>query len=55
MMKHIFTLLGCATLITAGIFLFVYGGYDDSPGAQLLGTVVVAFGAFCLYRLTKAQ
>ena len=27
-----------------GAFIFVYGGYDDSPGAQLLGLLVVIFG-----------
>jgi len=28
-------------VILFGIFIFVYGGYDDSPGAQLLGSLVV--------------
>lgn len=27
-----------------GILLIVFGGYDDSPGAQLLGLVVVIVG-----------
>jgi len=27
-----------------GVFLFVYGGHDDSPGAQLLGLVVAVAG-----------
>ena len=30
--------------ILAGGFLFVYGGYDDSPGAQLLGLIIVIIG-----------
>lgn len=30
--------------ILLGAFLFVYGGYDDSPGAQLLGLVIAIFG-----------
>ena len=30
--------------IPFGIFLFVYGGYDDSPGAQLLGLIMVVIG-----------
>ena len=30
--------------ILFGVFLFVYGGYDDSPGAQLLGAVVCIAG-----------
>jgi hypothetical protein len=31
-------------LVLFGVFLFVYGGYDDSPGAQGLGLLVVIFG-----------
>ena len=27
--------------ILLGGFLIVYGGYDDSPGAQLLGVITV--------------
>jgi len=27
-----------------GIFIFVYGGYDDSPGAQLLGLIIFIIG-----------
>lgn len=34
-----------ALLIPLGAFLFVYGGYDDSPGAQGLGLLVVITGA----------
>ena len=30
--------------ILFGVFVFVYGGYDDSPGAQLLGLVLVIVG-----------
>lgn len=30
-----------ALLVPLGIFLFIYGGYDDSPGAQGLGLLVV--------------
>jgi hypothetical protein len=30
--------------ILFGAFLVVYGGYDDSPGAQLLGLLVVIGG-----------
>lgn len=30
--------------ISFGAFMFVYGGYDDSPGAQLLGLLAVIFG-----------
>lgn len=30
--------------ILFGVFMFVYGGYDDSPGGQLLGLVLVVAG-----------
>lgn len=30
--------------ILFGAFMFVYGGYDDSPGGQLLGLVVAIIG-----------
>jgi hypothetical protein len=30
--------------ILLGTFLFVFGGYDDSPGAQLLGLIVAIVG-----------
>lgn len=31
-------------VVAAGVFVFIFGGYDDSPGAQLLGAVVFAVG-----------
>lgn len=30
--------------ILFGAFMFVYGGWDDSPGAQLLGVILTIFG-----------
>ncbi len=30
--------------IAFGVFMFVYGGYDNSPGAQLLGLVAAILG-----------
>jgi hypothetical protein len=30
--------------ILFGVFMFVYGGADDSPGAQLLGLIVGVIG-----------
>jgi len=30
--------------ILVGVFLVIYGGIDDSPGAQLLGLFVVIIG-----------
>ena len=30
--------------ILFGVFMVVYGGYDDSPGAQLLGLLAIVLG-----------
>ncbi len=38
--KLVFSILS----ILFGIFIFIYGGYDDSPGAQLLGLILVIIG-----------
>lgn len=32
--------------ILFGIFMFVFGGYDDSPGAQLLGVIIAGAGVY---------
>jgi LPXTG-motif cell wall-anchored protein len=32
--------------ILFGVFMFVYGGYDDSPGGQLLGVLLVGAGVW---------
>ncbi len=42
---RIIKIISLILLILFGIFLFFYGGYDDSPGAQLLG-LVLAVTAF---------
>lgn len=39
------TMLLCSILaMLFGVFFFIYGGYDDSPGAQGLGLLVVIGG-----------
>lgn len=43
-------LLYLIPLILFGIFVFVYGGYDDSPGAQGLGLLFVIIGIFGLIK-----
>ena len=41
-------------LVLFGVPMFVYGGYDDSPGGQLLGMVMVITGLWGLAKfLTK--
>jgi hypothetical protein len=37
-------------IILFGIFIFIYGGYDDSPGAQGLGVLVVIGGIIGLIK-----
>jgi hypothetical protein len=33
-------------VLSFGVFMVIYGGYDDSPGGQLLG-VLIAVGGIC--------
>lgn len=37
--------IACFVLaVVFGVLMFVYGGMDDSPGGQLLGTAAVVIG-----------
>lgn len=36
--------------IALGIFTVIAGGYDDSPGLQLIGVVVIAGSGIALWR-----
>lgn len=40
-------------IILFGAFVFVFGGWDDSPGAQLLGLIIAVFGAVGIIRKVK--
>ena len=40
-------------LILVGVFLFVYGEFDDSPGGQLIGLVAVIAGIVGIIRNKK--
>jgi len=43
-------------VILFGLFMFIYGGYDDSPGAQGLGLLAVIIGIIgMINRKTKTQ
>ena len=42
-----------ALAIVLGVFFVVYGGYDDSPGGQLIGLVVVVVGIVGAYKSWK--
>ncbi len=50
---HIIKLLCSILAIAFGIFMFIYGGYDDSPGAQLLGVVAVIAGIVGIVKSRK--
>lgn len=39
--------------ILFGIFLFIFGGYDDSPGAQMLGLILVVIGVVFIFKKNK--
>lgn len=38
-----------------GVFIFIYGGYDDSPGAQLLGVIFVVISICRIINLRKRK
>jgi hypothetical protein len=40
-------------IILFGIFIFIYGGYDDSPGAQLLGFLIFISGVTKIIKSRK--
>jgi len=39
--------------ILIGVFMFVYGGIDDSPGGQMLGLLAIIFGIVGLIKRKK--
>lgn len=49
----IFKILGFIGLILFGIFFFIYGGYDDSPGAQGLAIPIIIGGIYGLVKQSK--
>lgn len=48
-----FKILYSILFIFLGVFIFVYGGYDDSPGAQGLGLIIVILGIIGIVRNKK--
>ena len=53
MNKYYRVILYSVIAILFGIFMFIYGGYDDSPGGQLLGLILVVSGVVGLVRNKK--
>jgi len=45
--------LGFVLAILFGAFLVVYGGYDDSPGGQLVGLLAVILGIVGIIKRKK--
>jgi uncharacterized membrane protein HdeD (DUF308 family) len=39
--------------ILFGIFMFIYGGYDDSPGAQFIGLILFISGIVSIVKNRK--
>lgn len=54
-MNKIIKIIFFILAILVGIFVFVYGGYDDSPGAQLLGVLIVAGSVVGIIKTIKKK
>ena len=52
-MKNRIKILCLIFLILFGVFIFIYGEYDDSPGAQGLGVLAVIGGIVGLIKNKK--
>jgi len=39
--------------ILFGVFMFVYGGIDDSPGGQMIGLLAIVIGIIGLIKSKK--
>jgi hypothetical protein len=46
-------ILVLVAVMSFGAFMIVYGGYDDSPGGQLLGLILLVGGAFAIVKSGK--
>lgn len=42
-------------LVLLGVFLFIFGEYDDSPGGQMLGLIIIALDIIWLVRNRKKK
>jgi len=52
-MKKAHKIILFVLFIIFGVFMFIYGGYDDSPGGQLLGVIFFALGLVGLVKISK--
>lgn len=53
MNKNIIRIIFFVLAILFGVFMFVYGEFDDSPGGQLLGLVAVVIGIVGIIKSKK--
>ena len=53
-MKTLKILISCIAIL-CGVFLFVFGEYDNSPGGQLLGVVLVAIAIFGIIKTIRPR
>jgi len=53
MKKYYRRILYFVLAILLGVLMFIYGEYDDSPGAQLLGLLVAISGIIGLVKNKK--
>lgn len=53
MKKFYFKVFIYILLLPLAVFIFVYGGADDSPGAQLLGLIIFLIGVIGLIKSYK--
>lgn len=51
--KYIIKSIGLLLVILFGVFMIIYGGYDDSPGAQGLGVLIFISSIFYLVKINK--
>jgi drug/metabolite transporter (DMT)-like permease len=50
---NIAKIVGLIFVILFGVFMFVYGGYDDSPGAQGLGLILAIISIVVIVKMWK--
>jgi hypothetical protein len=48
-----FKIVCFSLLIPLGVSMFIYGGYDDSPGGQLLGLAGVFIGIRNIFNILR--
>ena len=53
-MKKVITPL-LILIILFGAFVVVYGGYDDSPGAQFLGLIIATTGVVGIVKNVRGK